>query len=72
MWWGDQVIVHAFGQEYVYEVRQVLQTGWESAASVLKHEERPWITLVTCKDYDEATNSYRARVVVRAVLVDVK
>jgi|GEM_PF-5415064 len=72
LWWGDQVIVHAFGQEYVYEVRQVLQTGWESAASVLKHEERPWITLVTCKDYDEATNSYRARVVVRAVLVDVK
>jgi LPXTG-site transpeptidase (sortase) family protein len=39
--------------------------------SALKHEERPWLTLVTCKDYDEKTNTYRKRVVVRAVLVSV-
>ncbi|MDD1713598.1 MAG: Ig-like domain-containing protein [Methanoregulaceae archaeon] len=71
LWWGDKVIVHAFGQEYTYEVRQVQKTGWDVTASVLKHEKLPWLTLVTCKDYDEATNSYRSRVVVRAVLVSV-
>jgi len=37
--------------------------------SILKHEEKPWLTLVTCKDYDEKTNTYRKRVIVRAVLI---
>lgn len=36
---------------------------------VLKHEEKPWLTLVTCKDYDEKSGTYRNRVVVRAALV---
>jgi len=39
---------------------------------MLKHEELPWVTLVTCRGYDEASNSYRYRVLVRAVLVEVK
>jgi sortase (surface protein transpeptidase) len=38
----------------------------------MKHEEKSWLTLVTCKDYDEKTNTYRKRVVVRAVLVSVE
>ena len=68
--YGDQVIVHAFGQKYTFEVRTnaVVEPNDTSA---LKHEERPWLTLVTCKDYDEKTNTYRKRVVVRAVLVSV-
>ena len=32
---------------------------------------KPVLTLVTCKDYDEKSNSYLKRVVVRAVLVSV-
>jgi sortase (surface protein transpeptidase) len=38
----------------------------------LKHEELPWVTLVTCRGYDEATGTYKYRVLVRAELVEVK
>ena len=40
--------------------------------SVFRHEEKPWLTLLTCKEYDEKTNSYRSRLVVRAVLLRVE
>jgi LPXTG-site transpeptidase (sortase) family protein len=69
--WGDQVIVHAFGERYIYEVREDL-TVRPDDLSVIKHETNPWVTLLTCKDYDEATNSYSNRVAVRAVLVKVE
>ncbi len=72
LWWGDEVIVHAWGAQYVYEVRQVMQVAPGATSSVIKHEELPWVTLITCRGYDEASNSYKYRVVVRAVLVDVK
>ena len=39
--------------------------------SVLKHEEYPWRTLLTCKTYNEYTNEYMIRVLVCAVLVDI-
>ena len=68
---GDTVIVHAFGQKYVYEVRTNTLVE-ANDASVLKHEAKPWLTLLTCKEYDEKTNTYRKRVVVRAVLVSVE
>jgi hypothetical protein len=38
----------------------------------MKHEDLPWVTLVTCRGYDQATNTYKYRVLVQAVLVDVK
>jgi LPXTG-site transpeptidase (sortase) family protein len=72
MWWGDQVIVHAWGAQYVYEVRQVMQVQPNDKAAMMKHEELPWVTLVTCRGYDQASNSYKYRVLVRAVLVEVK
>jgi len=39
---------------------------------VLRHEELDWITLLTCAAYDEASDSYRTRVAVRAVLIEVR
>jgi LPXTG-site transpeptidase (sortase) family protein len=69
--WGDQVILQAFGQEYVYEVRQV-RTVRPTDLSVLRHEELDWLTLLTCAAYDETTDSYRSRVAVRAVLIEVR
>jgi LPXTG-site transpeptidase (sortase) family protein len=72
LWWGDQVIVHAGGAQYVYEVRSVLMAGPQDVSTMLKHQELPWLTLVTCRGYDEASNSYQYRVLVRAVLVEVK
>ncbi len=71
LWWGDKVIVHAGGAQYVYEVRSVQQVSPADIAAMLKHEELPWVTLVTCRGYDEVSNSYLYRVLVRAVLVEV-
>ena len=72
LWYGDQVIVHVGGEDYVYSVRSVTQVDPGSTAALLKHEELPWVTLVTCRGYDEATGTYRYRILVRAVLVEVK
>jgi LPXTG-site transpeptidase (sortase) family protein len=68
--WGDQVIIHSWGQRYIYEVRanSLVAPG---QSQVLGHEERPWVTLITCQGYDEQGGSYRWRRVVRAVLVAV-
>ena len=68
--WGDQVLVYAWGQRYVFEVRQVATVG-PSDRSAFRHEEFPWLTLVTCQDFDEARGTYRHRLLVRAVLMDV-
>jgi LPXTG-site transpeptidase (sortase) family protein len=68
--YGEKVIVHAYGQKYTFEVRSN-EIVSPSDTSAFKHEEKAWLTLVTCKEYDEKTNSYRKRVVVRAVLVSV-
>jgi len=66
--WGDEVIVHAYGQAYVYEVPTVEKyVQPDDTSSVFKHEEFPWFTLITCHGYDEDSGSYRWRVVVRAV-----
>jgi LPXTG-site transpeptidase (sortase) family protein len=69
--WGDRLIVHIGGQRYIYEVRgsQVVSPDDRSA---FRHETTSWLTLVTCKDFNAATNSYTHRVVVRAVLVKVE
>jgi LPXTG-site transpeptidase (sortase) family protein len=69
--YGDQIIVHAYGQKYVFEV-QSNQVVAPNDTSAFKHEEKPWLTLITCKEYDEKTDSYRQRVLVRAVLVKVQ
>jgi len=66
--YGDRIIVHAYGQQYTFEVRDNLVVK-PNDTSILKHEEKPWLTLVTCKEYDEKTDTYRKRVVVRAVLI---
>ena len=73
MGWGQQVIVHAWGQQYIYAVRSV--SVWVDPADtdvLTRHEAYPWLTLITCRDYDAHTNHYRWRTVVRAVLVKIQ
>ena len=55
--YGDRVIVHAFGQKYTFVV-QTSMSVVPTDRSVMKHEEKPWLTLVTCRDYDEKTDTY--------------
>jgi LPXTG-site transpeptidase (sortase) family protein len=71
--WGDEVLVHFYGQVYVYEVRSVDRYVLPGDTSdVYKHEDFPWLTLITCRDYDEKTNTYASRVLVRAVQVRIE
>jgi LPXTG-site transpeptidase (sortase) family protein len=67
--WGDEVVIHAWGQRYVYEVRQNYLAR-PSSLTPLQHEEYDWVTLLTCERYDEALGGYAFRRVVRAVLID--
>jgi LPXTG-site transpeptidase (sortase) family protein len=69
--YGDAVIVHGWGEQYVYEIREVdIVSPYDP--SVLRHEEYPWLTLVTCAGFDETSESYRWRVVARAVMVSIE
>jgi LPXTG-site transpeptidase (sortase) family protein len=65
------VIIHAWGQRYIYQVRSVTEVRPQDI-SILSHEDISWLTLVTCQGYDEESDSYRMRVAVRAVLVKVE
>jgi sortase (surface protein transpeptidase) len=40
--------------------------------TVMKHEEKSYLTLITCDAYDEKTGAYLKRIAVRAVLVDAR
>lgn len=66
--WGDQIIVRAYNTKYIFEVRQNHIVSPYNM-SIFKHEESPWLTLITCKDYNESTKAYANRVVIRAVLI---
>jgi len=68
--YGEKIIIHAYGQKYIFEVNanQVVEP---TDTSAFKHEDKPWLTLITCKEYDAKTNTYKKRVVIRAVLVSV-
>jgi LPXTG-site transpeptidase (sortase) family protein len=65
---GDKVFVHAFGQLYIYEIKSIGNVK-PSDISIFMHEDKPWLTLVTCASFDEKTGKYLSRLVVRAVLV---
>jgi LPXTG-site transpeptidase (sortase) family protein len=69
--WGDEIIIHAFGQRYVYQVRDNQRVKPDDA-TVFRHEEKPWVTLVTCQGYDEAKGTYLYRTAIRAVLMRVE
>ena len=69
--WGDQVIVHFDGQKYIYQVTEN-KVVLPQDISAIKHETLPWLTLLTCKDYNASTNTYAHRVLVGAVLVKVE
>jgi LPXTG-site transpeptidase (sortase) family protein len=67
---GDQVILHAFGSRHVYELRTnhiLLPTSM----SPFKHEQHAWLTLLTCRGYDESSDTYKYRIEARAVLMEV-
>jgi sortase A len=68
--WGDKIYINAFGQKYIYEVRAVNEIQ-PNDSSVLAHKDLSWITLLTCKDYNEITQTYASRIAAQAVLISV-
>jgi len=70
--YGDEVILESGGQQYVYAVRTVWSVRAQETGRIFRHEELPWLTLLTCQDYDPATGEYARRLVVRAVLLEVR
>jgi LPXTG-site transpeptidase (sortase) family protein len=68
--WGDTVQVHAFGKIYTYTVQKSYRT-FANDRTVLRHENNPWLTLITCQGYNSKTKGYDWRVVVKASLTRV-
>ena len=72
LWWGGQMIVHSGGAQYVSAVHSVMPISPVNTAAMLKHNELPWIALVTSRGYNEATHTYKYRKLVQAMQVAVK
>jgi len=68
---GEYIFVYGAGYRYTYKVvsNDLVQPD---DASVMKHEDKSFLTLITCDTYDEKTETYLHRVVIGAALVDVR
>ncbi|MDH5607299.1 MAG: sortase, partial [Anaerolineae bacterium] len=69
--WGDNFILHANGQKYIYQVRSVDEV-YPSNLSILDYKPGYWITLITCSSYNEAAEVYNTRTAVQAVLISIE
>jgi LPXTG-site transpeptidase (sortase) family protein len=68
---GEYIFVNNSGYRYTYKVVSNTLVR-PNDKRVMKHEEKSYLTLITCDKYDEKTGTYLRRVVVRALLVDVR
>lgn len=69
---GDQITIQAYDEDYVYEVRENKLATRDNWSVIEKHEDRDWVTLITCEYFNEDTGEYLYRRVVRAVLIEVE
>jgi LPXTG-site transpeptidase (sortase) family protein len=69
--YGDRIEIRAWGQTYVYEVRETQLVSARSLSVMDAKDGYSWITLVTCEGYNEASGEYWYRRAVSAVLVSV-
>jgi LPXTG-site transpeptidase (sortase) family protein len=64
--WGDVIRIHDNSIVSEFAVREELQAEPWDIGAMLLHKTSPWLTLMTCRGYDEAHNGYRYRILVRA------
>ena len=69
--YGDQIKIHAFDQVFIYEIRESALISSTDTKSMMKHEEKTWLTLITCEGFNAKTGGYLYRRMARAVLVSV-
>jgi LPXTG-site transpeptidase (sortase) family protein len=68
---GEYVFIYDSGFKHIYKV--VTNTSVQpNDISVLKHEDRAYITLITCDNYDKKSSTFLHRIAVRAVLVSIE
>ncbi len=69
--YDDEIIISSWGQDYIYKVREIHEWVDPNNEQILAHKDHDWITLITCKGYDEARDIYWWRTAVQAVLVEI-
>ncbi len=70
--YDDEIVIHAWGQDYVYHVREIYDWLTPNETSILEHRDRDWLTLITCKGFDETNGFYHWRTAIQAVLVEIR
>lgn len=71
--YGDQIIVHFGGAQYVYEVRNSrLARPYSTSYAFESLKDHSYLTLITCQFYMPNSDTYLFRRIVRAVLMEVK
>lgn len=71
--YGDRIIVHLYGEKYIFEVQSTRLVRPSSKEFAFQHlEDHSYLTLITCQGYNPVNDSYLFRRVVRAVLVTVE
>jgi len=68
---GEYIYIYNLGYRYTYKVVSNKSVQPDDI-TVLQHEDKAYLTLITCDNYDETTAAYLRRTAVRAVLVDVR
>lgn len=68
---GEYIFVISAGYRYTYKVVSNAYVS-PNDAGVMKHEDKSFLTLITCDTHDEKTVTYLRRVAVRAALVDLR
>jgi LPXTG-site transpeptidase (sortase) family protein len=69
--WGDEIILHVSGVEYVYQVTSSFVIHPDDM-SILRNDGYYRLTLLTCRGYDEVADTYAHRLAVQSVLVEVR
>jgi LPXTG-site transpeptidase (sortase) family protein len=67
---GDFIYVNNGSYRYTYKVLSN-QAVPPNDITLFRHEKKAYLTLITCDNYDIKTSTYRSRIAIRAVLVDV-
>jgi LPXTG-site transpeptidase (sortase) family protein len=70
--YGDKIIIHLYGSEYTFEVRSRFTVTPDDLSLIEQEEDFAWLNLVTCRGFNPSEDMYSYRLVVRAILVDVK
>ncbi len=70
--YGDQIIIHLNGSAYIFEIRSKHVVLPKNMKVIDQLETYSWLSLVTCKDFNEDREEYLYRLIVRAILIDIQ